>query len=453
MEKYDVIIVGSGPAAIFSALTLEYNGITNIAIFEKGRELHLRDRKMDVSHGWGGSGAFCDGKLILSSEVGGWLNEFISPSELSNLIDRVDNIYLNFGAPNEVTLGSVSELEDLQSKSKLAGMEFIPTKVRHLGTENCGMVLSKMRNHFRGFDIFFETPIKEFIVENKKVVGVVKEDGSEVRSKYVICGPGRAGAEWMRGESERIGLSFQTNPVDIGVRIELSSDVFDKVTGIAHDTKFVYYSKTFDDKVRTFCVNPCGQVILEKVNGVFTVNGHSYKSRKTSNTNFAVLVSIPFKEEPFRDAIAYGKYIVNLANILGSGVIVQRLGDLLAGRRSTVNRISKSIVRPTLTEANPGDLSLVLPYRYLKDIIEMLEALDKVTPGVFSKDTLLYGVEVKFYTNRIKVSKVMESEIENLFLIGDGAGITRGLVQASVSGLIAASEIVRRMEHDCIQSI
>jgi len=259
----------------------------------------------------------------------------------------------------------------------------------------------------------------------------------------VICGPGRAGAEWIRKEVERLRIPSIPSPVDIGVRVEAPASILLKLTEIAYEAKLIYYSKTFDDRVRTFCMNPYGEVVTETIDEIITVNGHSYSKKKTENTNFAILVSSMFTE-PFNDPIGYGKYIARLANILGQGVIIQRLGDLLDGRRSTPERIRRCITQPTLLSATPGDLSFVLPYRHLKSIIEMLEAMDRITPGIFSRHTLLYGVEVKFYTNRIKLSPCLETSVRNLFFIGDGAGITRGLIQASVSGMIAAKEILRR---------
>jgi uncharacterized FAD-dependent dehydrogenase len=225
--------------------------------------------------------------------------------------------------------------------------------------------------------------------------------------------------------------------------VEAPAPILQKLTEIAYEAKFIYYSKTFDDKVRTFCMNPFGEVVTETIDEIVTVNGHSYANKRTENTNFAILVSNTFTE-PFNDPIGYGKYIARLANLLGNGVIIQRLGDLLDGRRSTPDRINRCITRPTLISATPGDLSFVLPYRHLKSIIEMLEALDRITPGIFSRHTLLYGVEVKFYTNRVKISPALETDIQNLFLIGDGAGITRGLMQASISGILAGDEILKR---------
>jgi len=261
----------------------------------------------------------------------------------------------------------------------------------------------------------------------------------------VILAPGRSGNSWVRAEARRIGMSTLPSPIDLGIRVETPAAVLKEVTDVTYESKLVYYSRSFDDKVRTFCMNPYGEVVTEILDDVVTVNGHSYADRKTENTNFALLVSTTFTE-PFDDPSSYGRHIARLANLLGKGVIVQRLGDLMSGRRSTRERIARSIVRPTLGEATPGDLSFVLPYRYLQDILEMLEALDRVAPGINSRNTLLYGVEVKFYSNRLRLTDTFETEVEGLFAVGDGAGVTRGLLQASCSGMVAGGEVARRLK-------
>lgn len=446
-KQYQVAIVGAGPSAIFAALTLSKIGMEDVAIFERGKDIHerKRGRGMELLCGWGGAGAFSDGKLTLSPKVGGFLGDFIPQSQLVNLLRKADEIYLSFGAPKEVFGQSSDKTEALYQEAKLAGLEFIPMEIRHLGTENCVPLLKKIRNALeKKVDVFFNTPVKEILVENGKVMGVLLENGTRVNADYVICGPGRVGAQWIKNEVQRLGIPSMPSPVDIGVRVEAPASILQKLTDIAYEAKFIYYSKTFDDKVRTFCMNPFGEVVTETIDEIVTVNGHSYANKRTENTNFAILVSNTFTE-PFNDPIGYGKYIARLANLLGKGVIIQRLGDLLDGRRSTPDRINRCITQPTLISATPGDLSFVLPYRHLKSIIEMLEALDRITPGIFSRHTLLYGVEVKFYTNRVKISPALETDIQNLFLIGDGAGITRGLIQASISGILAGDEILKRI--------
>jgi hypothetical protein len=445
-KRYQVAIVGAGPSAIFAALALSKGSMKDMVIFEKGKDIHerKRGRGMELLCGWGGAGAFSDGKLTLSPKVGGFLGDFIPQSQLVNLLRKADEIYLSFGAPKEVFGQSSGKTEALYQEAKLAGLEFIPMEIRHLGTENCVPLLKKIRNALeKKVDVLFNTPVKEILVENGKAMGVLLENGTRVNADYVICGPGRVGAQWIKNEVQRLGIPSIPSPVDIGVRVEAPAPILQKLTEIAYEAKFIYYSKTFDDKVRTFCMNPFGEVVTETIDEIVTVNGHSYANKRTENTNFAILVSNTFTE-PFNDPIGYGKYIARLANLLGNGVIIQRLGDLLDGRRSTPDRINRCITRPTLISATPGDLSFVLPYRHLKSIIEMLEALDRITPGIFSRHTLLYGVEVKFYTNRVKISPALETDIQNLFLIGDGAGITRGLMQASISGILAGDEILKR---------
>jgi hypothetical protein len=269
-------------------------------------------------------------------------------------------------------------------------------------------------------------------------------DGEIVSARFVIVAPGRSGASWMKEQADALGLSTRANSVDIGVRVELPASVLKAITDVTYESKLIHYSNTFDERVRTFCMNPYGEVVTEENAGVITVNGHSYASKRSENTNFAILVSSAFTE-PFKDPIAYGLYIARLANLLGGGVIVQRLGDLLGGRRSTPARLDRCLTRPTLPGATPGDLSFVFPYRHLLSIIEMLQALDKLAPGVYSRHTLLYGVEVKLYSNRIEVTREMETQVPNLFAIGDGAGITRGLLQSSASGVIAARAIGARL--------
>ena len=444
-KRYQVAIIGAGPSAIFAALTLS-NGGSDMAIFERGKDIHerKRGRGMELLCGWGGAGAFSDGKLTLSPKVGGFLSDFVPQVELVNLLKKADEIYLSFGAPKEILGQSSDKTEALYQEAKLAGMEFIPMYIRHLGTENCAPLLKKIRSALeKKMDIFFSSPVKEILVDKGRAAGVLLEDGTQVNAEYVICGPGRVGAEWIKNELQRLKIPSVPSPVDIGVRVEAPASILQKLTDITYEAKFIYYSKTFDDKVRTFCMNPFGEVVTETIDEIVTVNGHSYAKKRTENTNFAILVSNTFTE-PFNDPIGYGKYIARLANLLGNGVIIQRLGDLIDGRRSTRDRINRCITQPTLISAAPGDLSFVLPYRHLKSIIEMLEALDRMTPGIFSRHTLLYGVEVKFYTNRVKISPALETDIKNLFLIGDGAGITRGLMQASISGILAANEILKR---------
>jgi uncharacterized FAD-dependent dehydrogenase len=445
---YEVIIVGAGPAGIFAALTMADLGIGPILLLEQGKDLRERQRLNpdDMLCGWGGAGAYSDGKLTLSNEVGGHLSEFLDQKSLSNLLTEADEIWVAHGAPGHLFGERSPKLEELSDRARLADLELIPTRIRHIGTENCHLVLDRLRQSMASrVEMQTRRQVQGLLHENGQIRGVRMVDGKEITSRFVIAAPGRSGASWMKKEAQALGLKTTASPVDIGVRAELPAPVLKEITDTTYESKLIHYSKTFDEKVRTFCMNPYGEVVTEKNAGIITVNGHSYAAKRSDNTNFAVLVSSAFTE-PFDDPIGYGLYIARLANLLGGGAIVQRLGDLLAGRRSTKSRLKRCLTRPTLKDATPGDLSFVFPYRHLLSIIEMLQALDKLAPGLYSHQTLLYGVEVKFYSNRIEVSPELETQVSNLFTIGDGAGITRGLLQASASGMLAARAIAKRIK-------
>ena len=454
--KYDVIIVGAGPAGIFSALELTQKNNLNVLILDRGLDIDQRkcpsSRGFECRHcepcavlsGWGGAGAYSDGKLTLSTEVGGWLNQYVSQKELEALVDYVDHIYLKDGADQTVYGGDAETVDEIDRQASLAGLKLLHQRIRHMGTDECLEILRRMRKEL-GEKVVFQpkTDVQGLIVENNVVKGVETVTGEKFFGKYVIIAPGRSGAEWLQTEAQLRGLKTVNNPVDVGVRVEVLASVMEKLTKALYEPKLVYYSKQFDDQVRTFCVSPYGEVTTESYDGVLTVNGQSYAERRTENTNFAILVSTSFTE-PFKEPIAYGKYVARLSNLLAGGVMVQRLGDLVSGRRSTPERLSRSVVNPTLKNATPGDLSFVLPYRYLSDIREMLQALDVIAPGVHSRDTLLYGIEVKFYSSHLQLSNTLETKVQNMFTIGDGAGVTRGLIQASASGVIVAREIIKR---------
>lgn len=458
-KKYDVIIIGAGPAGIFAALELSRQKKLRLLLLDKGAALGkrkcatlgeygrcLRCAPCAITCGWGGAGAFSDGKLTLSPEIGGSLNEYLNPPSLERLIGQVDQVYLDAGAPDLLYGTDSAAVKEFQREAASAGLHLIPVPIRHLGTENCYLVLDKMyRRLEKQVDIATQTEVAAICASGGKVNGVELTSGERLGADYVICGPGRSGAEWMHQEASRLGLEGLNNPVDIGLRIEVPAVLLEHFTSKVYESKLIYFSRSFDDRVRTFCMNPYGVVVTENNGGLVTVNGHSYAEKRSANTNFALLVSKTFTE-PFNEPIRYGKYIASLANMLADGVMVQRLGDLQMGRRSTAERIARGLVRPTLSEATPGDLSLALPYRHLLSIMEMLEALDRLAPGINSPHTLLYGVEVKFYSFRLRLTPHLETDLPNLFAVGDGAGVTRGLIQASASGVLAAREICRRFD-------
>jgi len=443
--NYDVIIIGAGPAGIFAALEFAKAKKISALIIDRGPDIDQRDRKAGLLSGWGGAGAFSDGKLTLSPEVGGQLNTLLPESEVRKLLRQVDQMWLEYSGPLKVYGADQDIVADIDHRAQLAGLKLVQSEVRHLGTEMCPMVLTRMRDALREkVDVRMNTAVEHLLTEDRKVSGVETASGEKIEAEYVIAAPGRVGSDWLSHEAERLDLKTATNPVDIGVRVEVPAAVTQALTDAVYEPKLIYYSKSFDDKVRSFCVCPNGEVVVEKHNGVVSVNGHSYAKKKTRNTNFALLVSTSFTE-PFHEPITYGRYVASLANLLSEGVIVQRLGDLESGRRSTAERIERGLTIPTFTDAVPGDLSFVLPYRHLSGILEMLHAMDHLTPGVASRHTLLYGVEVKFYSSRLQLTDKLETEIANLFAVGDGAGVTRGLVQSSASGVIAAREILRRV--------
>jgi uncharacterized FAD-dependent dehydrogenase len=460
-ENYDVIMVGGGPAGIFAALELSQASRLKVLLLEKGKDINERQcpvrdvgssciscRPCNLVCGLGGAGAFSDGKLVLSSQVGGHIAEYLGEKRAAGLIKYVDELYLKFGAAKKV-FGGNGKIDEISRRAKKARLRLIPTPVRHMGTENGYHVLKAMQDYlFPRIEIKTGKMASTVIVENGQVRGIKTENGDEYQAKYVILAPGREGADWLYREAGRLKLTVQNNPIDVGVRVEVPYTVMKELTDVLYEVKLEYMSRSFNDRIRTFCMCPAGEVIMESTGGaepVITVNGHSYAERKSKNTNFALLVSTDFTS-PFHEPIAYGKYIAKLSNLLSGGVLVQRLGDLLEGRRSTPERIEKGKLKPTLKGATPGDLSFALPFRHLTGLIEMLMAMDKMMPGVASEDTLLYGIEVKFYSFRPKLSSTLETEVKNLFAVGDGTGVSRGLVQASASGLVAAVEIMGRME-------
>jgi len=445
-KRYDIIIVGGGPAGIFAALELSQVADLDILLIEKGEDI---DKRSSLVCGLGGAGAFSDGKLTLAGEVGGRLKDYLGESDTEALIKHVDSVYLKFGASDRL-YGVGDEVDELQRKACHAGLRLVPVPLRHLGTERCRLVLKAMRDYLVSrLELKLEVKATTIIVNNGAVRGIETEAGDRFDCRYLIMAPGREGVDWLAKQASQLNLTLHGNPIDVGIRVEVPVAVMEELTDVLYEAKLEFLSKSFDDRIRTFCMCPAGEVIMESTGGsdpVITVNGHSYAERKSDNTNFALLVNTTFTE-PFREPIAYGKYLARLANILSGGILVQRLGDLMQGQRSTPARIKRGLVQPTLKEATPGDLSFALPYRYLTGLMEMLQAMDKLAPGVASPHTLLYGIEVKFYSWRPQLSPSLETEVSNMFAVGDGAGISRGLVQASASGMVAAREILRRSGH------
>jgi hypothetical protein len=456
-QTYDVVIIGGGPAAIFAAyeLTEKYPG-TKVAIFEAGRDIYKRKCpivEQKVSHciqcnpcgvmrGFGGAGAFSDGKYNFTTEFGGWLTEFMAEKEIMELIEYVDDINMKFGAPSEL----YSTAKSTVGKKALAyDLHLLEAKVRHLGTENNLKILQVLYELLQEkCDLYCDTKVDNIVREGKGFQLEI-EGGSSVTCDYLVAAPGRAGSEWFSGQCKALDMPLFNNQVDVGVRVEIPAEIFEHITDEVYEAKLVYRTKQYGDLVRTFCMNPNGYVVAENTDGIVTVNGHSYRDKEfhSKYTNFALLVSNRFTE-PFNEPHQYGKRIASFSNMLGGGILLQRFGDLVKGRRTNEHRLTKSFTKPTL-KATPGDLSLVLPKRHLDNIIEMIYALNNIAPGMANDDTLLYGVEVKFYSSRLKLSKQLETEIPNMFAIGDGAGITRGLSQASASGVHVARVIGERM--------
>lgn len=468
MSKYqaDVLIIGAGPAGIFTALELEkVNPGLKIIIVDKGLEIDKRKCPeiskgycvkcpvCSITSGWSGAGAFSDGKLSLSTDVGGRITEYLGKEKSQALIDYADKIYLEFGASSTVYGLNNARTDDIAYEASKHDLQLIACPVRHLGTEKAFLVLKAMHDYLVAKDnieFWSLTRAEDILVENGLAVGARLKKGREeitVLAKKVVVAPGRGGAEWLNQQTSKLKIQTENNEVDVGVRVEVPNSIMDHLTKDLYEAKLVYYSDTYDNKVRTFCMNPGGVVSGEGYEGISVVNGHSYSdpSLRTQNTNFALLVSTKFTK-PFNEPIEYGKYVARLANMLtGGGIMVQRLGDLLKGRRTDYDRLAKSSTIPTLKSAVPGDLSYVLPARYLTSIVESLKALDKIAPGLYSRNTLLYGVEVKFYSSKVTLDNTFETEIKNLYTIGDGAGVTRGLMQASVNGIEVARDIAGKI--------
>ena len=458
-NRYDAIIIGCGEAGLYAAYELlQQAKDMRIIILEKGHDILHRSCPIvagkvrecincptcAIMNGFGGAGAFSDGKFNFTTDFGGWLTDFMDADEVMDLIEHVDSINVRFGATLERFSTSSAEARKLAKVALQNDLHLLQAEVKHLGTEKNLSILTNIYNYLKErCELRFNCEVKE--ISNKNGLSVILNNGEEICGDYLIAAPGRSGAEWFSEQCRNLGINISNNQVDIGVRVELPAVIFQHITDVVYESKLVYRTKQYGDSVRTFCMNPYGYVVTENVDGIQTVNGHSYSddSLRSDNTNFALLVSNKFTE-PFKEPYRYGKHIASLSNMLAGGVLVQRFGDLMKGIRTTEHRLAHSTTRPTLKAATPGDLSLALPKRQLDDIIEMIQALDKIAPGTANYDTLLYGAEVKFYSSRISLNENLETQIPGFFAIGDGAGITRGLAQAGASGVKVARVIAER---------
>ena len=454
---YDVIIIGAGPGGIYAAyeLTKENNGL-KVAVFEAGKRLEERKCPIDgvkvkscincpscsIMSGFGGAGAFSDGKYNITNDFGGTLHEYIGKDEAIRLMKYVDDINMSHGGEGTKLYSTAnSSFKKLCRQNNLI---LLDASVRHLGTDINYVVLSNLYDELKDkVDFCFRTPVEHIEVIDGGY-RIITAEGSFTCKKCIVS-VGRSGSKWIEEICHELGIPTESNRVDIGVRVELPAELFSHITDELYESKIVYKTEKFEDRVRTFCMNPRGSVVNENTNGIVTVNGHSFEdpSKQTNMTNFALLVSKHFSV-PFKDSNGYGESIARLSNMLGGGVIVQRFGDLIRGRRTNYKRLADSFVIPTL-KAEPGDLSLVLPKRILDGIIEMIYALDKIAPGTANDDTLLYGVEVKFYNMEVSVNERLETKYDGLYMIGDGSGVTHSLSHASASGVFVARDILRQI--------
>lgn len=451
--KYDLVIVGAGPGGIFTAFELnKLKPDMKILMIEAGNSLEKRRCPIDgkkikscirckscaIMNGFGGAGAFSDGKYNITNEFGGDLFEYVGKKEAIDLMNYVDEINVAFGGENTRKFSTANS--DLKRECLQHDLHLLDASVRHLGTDINYIILENLYSHLKDkVEMVFNTYVDGIEINEEGYVVNTKD--KQYSAKEVVIATGRSGSKWMQDICSHLNINTKSNRVDIGVRVEIPAAIFEHITSKVYESKIVYRTKKFQDKVRTFCMNPHGVVVNENTNGIITVNGHSYEDESlfTDNTNFALLVSNQFTE-PFKESNEYGESIARLSNMLGGGVIVQRFGDLIRGQRSTQHRIDGSFLTPTLA-ATPGDLSLVIPKRQLDDIIEMIYALDKIAPGTASDDTLLYGVEVKFYNLQVKVDNNLETKHKGLYVIGDCSGVTHSLSHASASGVYVARKI------------
>ncbi len=471
MEKFDVIIVGAGPCGIYAAYELsEQKKDLKILLVDKGKDIYHRTCPIlegkikqcpqdiygnsgcfpscSMTSGFGGCGAYSDGKFNITNEFGGWMSEYLPKDEVIDLIKYVDEINLKHGAPKELTDPNTKAVLDIERRGLAVGLKLLRSRVRHLGTEINLKVLADIYEELkaRGVSMRFSCEVTDIIEENREIKGIITKDGESIEANYVLLNVGRPGSQWLSKVLRKHKIKLTNNRVDIGVRVETNDVIMQEINENLYEGKFIY-NTSVGTTVRTFCSNPSGHVVIENNNGIITANGHAYNSSElgSHNTNFAILVSHRFTE-PFKDSNEYAEDVAALANKLSDGtVIIQRYGDIKKGRRSTEKRIAEGFVEPTLKEAVPGDLALILPYKTLQSIIEMIEALDHVTPGIANSHTLLYGVEAKFYSDRVECGNNFETKIKNLYVGGDGAGITRGLAQAGANGVFVARDILNKV--------
>jgi len=456
-SRYDVIIVGAGPAGMFAADELA--GRIDTLIIDQGREIEKRECKMkrrgicthcdpcDIMCGVGGAGTYSDGTLNLRPDVGGDLAEQTGDPEYAwELVDHVDKVFVRYGAPEHLYIPKGDEVELLKRRAAAVGARFIEITQRHMGSDNAPKVIGNFEKDLkdRGIEFLMSTKVEDLIIEENACVGVVLKDGAEIRSRFTIIAPGRVGATWIDGVVKKHKIGAKYAPIDVGVRVEVPAIIMDPITKINRDPKFHIQTKTYDDFVRTFCTNEHGFVVKEEYEGFIATNGHSLSNLESENTNFAFLVRVELTE-PIENTVRYGRSIAKLATTIGGGKpVLQRLGDLRRGRRSTEARLMKNTVVNTLKDVTPGDISMALPHRIVTDIREGLEVLNEIIPGVASDSTLLYAPEVKFYSMQVLVDRNMESSVKNLFAAGDGAGLSRDIVNAAATGVIAARGILKK---------
>ncbi|MCF7924683.1 MAG: FAD-dependent oxidoreductase [Candidatus Izimaplasma sp.] len=469
--NYDVIVVGAGPAGIFFAYEMMLKSKhAKVLIVDRGEDIYNRrcpilEGKIDkcpqdpkgvsgcypacsITSGFGGAGAYSDGKFNITAEFGGWMTEYLSKDDVCDLIKYVDEINIKHGAPDTLTDPTTKAVKIIEKKGLAVGLKLLRAQVRHLGTEvNLGILKSIYDTMKDKVDMMFKTEVKDFAISDSGVEGVILSNGETLYAPYVFVGAGRQGSKWLINTLKSHNIPLYNNHVDIGVRVETNDVIMEEINDHLYEGKFIY-NTSLSTQVRTFCSNPSGHVVIENHNGTMLANGHSFYDPKlgTENTNFALLVSHDFKES-FNRPNHYAYQIGGLANVLSNGsIIVQKYGDLIKGRKTTVKRLNDNFVKPSLPEAIPGDLGLVLPYKTMKSIIEMIEALDHVTPGIANEHTLLYGVETKFYSAKPEVNRYFETIVPRLFVGGDGAGITRGLAQAGANGVWVARRIANLIE-------